>query len=178
MAQSPAEPREHPRQPSDNGPFLIRPKYVVLEKHLVVEGKQDEVIDFYIERVLPVLNDMEGYLGMAVLSCEPDGVEMDAQGILGIGLPDDLLQPHAGLRPNAGPRTEFSIHVDALTKGTFNLIYEHYLETDDAFHRLHDDIERLYKERWNVDLWDDLAEHYFAHFLNHWDTVYRFTRFG
>ena len=170
--------RNPPREISDNGPFLVKPKYVVLEKHLVVEGAQEHVVGFYIERVMPVLNDMPGYLGMAVLSTEPDGVEIDDQGILGIGLPDDVLQPHAGLHPNAGRRTDLSIHLDALTKGTFNLIYEHYLETDEAFRGLHDDIERLYLDRWGVDLWDDLSENYFLHFRNHWDTVYRFTHFA
>ena len=170
--------REQPRKSSPNGPFLIRPKYVVYEKHLVVEGKQDHVLDFYIERVIPVLNDMEGYLGMAVLSPEPDTVDIDDQGILGIGLPDDVFQPHAALHLNAGPRNDLSVHLDALTKGTFNLIYEHYLENDAAFQRLHDDVERLYEERWGVNFWDDLSENYFVHFRNHWDTVYRFTRFA
>jgi hypothetical protein len=163
---------------TDSGPFAIRPKYVILEKHLVVEGKQDHVVDFYLERVMPVLNDIDGYLGMAVLSSEADTVALDSQGILGIGLPDDVLQPHAACRPNAGPRTDLSIHVDAIMKGTFNLQYEHYLATDDAFRLLHDEIERLYQERWGVDIWDDLADNYFVHFRNHWDTVYRFIRFA
>jgi hypothetical protein len=164
---------------TDTGPFAVRPKYVILEKHLVVEGKQDHVTDFYIDKVMPVLNDIPGYLGMAVLSPEPDvGVEMDSQGILGIGLPDDVLQAHAALRPNAGPRTDLSIHLDAIMKGTFNLMFEHYLATDDSFRLLHDDLERLWIERYGTDVWDDLADNYFVHFRNHWDTVYRFTRFA
>jgi hypothetical protein len=162
----------------ETGPFSVRPKYVILEKHLVVEGKQDEVVGFYIERVMPVLNDIDGYLGMTVLSCEPDGVAIDSQGILGIGLPDDVLQDHAALRPNAGPRTDLSIHLDAVMRGTFNLMYEHYLATDDSFRLLHDEIERLYLDRWGVDIWDDLADNYFVHMRNHWDTVYRFTHFA
>lgn len=163
---------------SESGPFSARPKYLVHEKHLVIEGKQEEVIEFYVDRVVPVLNDIPGYLGMAILSTEPDSVERDDQGILGIGLPDDVLQPHAALRPNGGERTELSIHLDALTKGTFNLIFEHFLATDEAFRRLHDDLERLYRNRWGVDVWDDLSDNYFIHFRNHWDTVYRFTRFA
>ena len=31
------------------GPFRARPKYVIVEKHLVVEGKQQAVIDYYKE---------------------------------------------------------------------------------------------------------------------------------
>lgn len=160
------------------GPFKVRPKYVILEKHLVVEGKQQEVLDYYKTYVMPILYEIDGYLGMAVLSTEPDTVAMDSQGILGIGAPDDVLQPHAALRPNAGERTNLSIHLDVLLKGTFNLIYEHYLATDESFHQLHDEIERLWQERYGRDIWDDLADNYFIHFRNHWDTVYRFTDFA
>jgi hypothetical protein len=166
------------RQMNDNGPFAVRPKYVILEKHLVVEGKQEQVTDYYIEKVMPVLNEIDGYLGMAVLSTEPDGVAMDSQGILGVGLPDDVLQPHAALRPDAGDRTNLSIHLDAIMKGTFNLMFEHYLASDDAFRLLHDEIERLWQEKYGTDIWDDLSDQYFIHFRNHWDTVYRFTRFA
>jgi hypothetical protein len=166
------------RQMNDNGPFAVRPKYVILEKHLVVEGKQEQVTDYYIEKVMPVLNEIDGYLGMAVLSTEPDGVAMDSQGILGVGLPDDVLQPHAALRPDAGARTNLSIHLDAIMKGTYNLMFEHYLASDDAFRLLHDEIERLWQEKYGSDIWDDLADQYFVHFRNHWDTVYRFTRFA
>jgi hypothetical protein len=166
------------RQMNDNGPFAVRPKYVILEKHLVVEGKQDYVVDYYINTVMPVLNDIDGYLGMAVLTAEPEGVDMDSQGVLGSGLPDDVLQPHAALRPNAGSRTDLSIHMDAIMKGTFNLMFEHYLASDDSFRLLHDDLERLWTEHYGTDVWDDLADNYFIHFRNHWDTVYRFTRFA
>ena len=84
------------RQMNDNGPFAVRPKYVILEKHLVVEGKQAEVVAYYKDRVMPVL----------------------------------------------------------------------------------DEIERLWQEKYGSDIWDDLADQYFVHFRNHWDTVYRFTRFA
>ena len=31
---------------------------------------------------------------------------------------------------------------------------------------------------YGTDVWDELAENYFIHLRNHWDTVYRFTDFA
>ncbi len=168
-----ADPSPH----RENGPFAARPRYVIVEKHLVVEGRQDQVVSYYKDKVLPVLDEIDGYLGMAVLSGETEDLK-DSQGILGIGLPDDVFQPHAALQPNAGRRTDLSIHLDALLRGTYNLVFEHYLADDRAFTALHDDLEAFWRRRYGTEIWDELAEHYFVHFRNHWDTVYRFTDFA
>jgi hypothetical protein len=166
---------EHAHRAS--GPFSARPRYVIVEKHLVLPDKVDEVVAYYKDRVMPVLDEIDGYMGMAVLSAETEDFT-DNQGILGIGLPDDVFQPHAALRPNAGQRTDLSVHLDALLKGTHNLIFEHYLADDRAFSALHDDLENIWREKYGTEVWDELAEHYFVHFRNHWDTVYRFTDFA
>lgn len=168
-----SQPTHH--RPS--GPFATAPRYVIIEKHLVVEGRQDDVVKFYKDRVMPVLNDIDGYLGMGVLSAATEDLK-DDQGILGIGLPDDVFQAHAALRPNAGARTNLSIHLDALLRGTYNLIFEHYLATDRAFLALHDDLEALWTQRYGTDVWDELSDNYFVHFRNHWDTVHRFIDFA
>lgn len=161
------------------GPFSRRPKYIIVEKHLVVEGKQEEATEYYKRKVMPVLDEIEGYMGMAVATVEPDvGAEVDNQGIMMIGPPDDALQPHAALRPDAGARTDLSIHMDSLLRGTYNLIYEHYLADDRAFIMLHDDLEELWTKRYGTDIWDDLADEYFIHYRNHWDTVYRYVDFA
>ena len=160
-----------------SGPFSETPRYVIVEKHLVVDGKQEEVVAYYKDRVMPVLNKIDGYLGMAVMSAEPEEMR-DSQGILGIGLPDDVFQPHAALRPNAGQRTDLSIHLDSLLRGTYNLVFEHYLADDRAFLALHDDLESIWQQMYSTDVWDELAENYFIHLRNHWDTVYRFTDFA
>jgi hypothetical protein len=161
------------------GPYSAKPKYVIVEKHLVVEGKQEEVVDYYKRMVMPVLDEIDGYLGMSVMTVEPDaGVEKDAQEIMMIGPPSEVLQPHASLRPNAGERTNLSIHMDAVLAGTYNLIFEHYLADDRAFVMLHDDLENIWQEKYGTDVWDVLADEYFIHFRNHWDTVYRLVDFA
>jgi hypothetical protein len=160
-----------------SGPFSTRPKFVILERHLVVEGKQDHVVEYYKDKVMPVLDEIPGYLGMAVLSGAVEDIK-DSQGILGIGLPDNPFQKHAALRPDAGARTDLSIHFDSLLRGTYNLMFEHYLADDRAFHALHDDLENIWREKYGTDVWDELSDNYFVHFRNHWDTVYRFTDFA
>jgi hypothetical protein len=155
----------------------VTPRYVIVEKHLIVDGKQQEVVAYYKDRVMPVLNEIDGYLGMAVMSAEAEDLK-DSQGILGIGLPDEVFQPHAALRPNAGQQTDLSIHLDALLRGTYNLVFEHYLADDRAFLALHDDLESIWRQKYGTDVWEELAQSYFIHFRNHWDTVFRFTDFA
>lgn len=166
-----------PSTPRPSGPFTVAPRFIIVEKHLVVEGKQEEVVAFYKSRVMPVLDQIDGYLGMGVLSAGTEDLK-DDQGILGIGLPDDVFQPHAALRTNAAERNNLSVHLDALLRGTYNLIFEHYLADDRAFLALHDDLEDIWTRMYGTDVWDELADNYFIHFRNHWDTVYRYIDFA
>lgn len=166
--------------------YVKKPRFVIEEYHLVKPGKEQEVINWYLTKLEPVLKTYPGYLGMEILSTQSDGSVKDPEISRLIGLPDKVILPHLGIMIDGEVRTDKQINLHAMLRGQYNLMYRHYLADEDSFKKLMEGHERAgegsnpeslpgrWKKMYGTELWDTMAKEYFVNLDNHYDVVYRF----
>lgn len=172
----------HTAVANDNLPVTAsKPKYYIEEYILLRPEKIDWFIEYYEAKIVPVIRNCPGYAGWSISSYrpegtkgldQPDGEENAAWSVL--GPPDDIFIDHAGARYDEKYRTNSSVNLHSLLKPAFNLLMQHYFYEFEDVANLNNCFTQKWEEMYGVDAWDDLADNYFTHVRNHWDTVYRY----
>ncbi len=151
--------------------------YYVEEKMLVKPGKEDWFIEYWKSKVLPVFEDMPGYMGhtISTSNADPDLSEGEENfgALLPLGPPDEVFIEHGGLQLR-GTTTNTMIHFDSLLRGTYNFKVVHYWKDAESLRGL----LPLFGPTWTringgKDPWGTLERDYFTNLENHWDTVFR-----
>jgi hypothetical protein len=162
-----------------------KPLIVIEEYHLVKEGKEQAVIDYYLKMVEPVLREFDGYMGMTILSPFAGPITNPSVAPY-IGIAENVIVPHLGLMLDGEVRTDRQLVMHSVLRGTFNLMYRHYFADETSFANVmkgHDVPQGLmdpatfpgkWQARYGANVWDQMAKEYFSMIKNHWDVAYRF----
>ncbi len=169
-----------PAKTDGSGPFKKKPMFVIEEYQLVLPGKRQEVIDYYMKKVVPVLRTYPGYLGMAVLDPHPDPARFKNPKMAeATVVPDDPIQPHDGVMMDGTVRTDRQIVFHSMIKNSYNLVYHHYIADEETLLDLihHGEFEGRWRKMYGTELWDTLSAEYFKNMQNHYDVVNTFVQF-
>lgn len=165
---------------ADVGPYKTQPRFIIEEYHLVSEGKTEEVIEYYREKVIPVLQSFDGYVGWAVLTPNPAPGKITSKLVESfVGLPDNPILPHDAIMMDGEIRTNRQVHFQSTLKNTYNLVFHHYVKDEATLASLidHKAVADAWRDMYGTELWDSLAREYFVNMRNHWDTVYLYETF-
>jgi hypothetical protein len=151
--------------------------YIVEEKMLVKEGKEDWFVEYWKSTVLPVFAAMDGYMGYQINTTMPDPEltpeEENFGEVLPLGPPDRTFIPHGGIQLN-GTVTNTMVHFGSMLRGTYNFTVVHYWRDAESLRGLLPQFGPKWKEvHGKGDPWKVLETEYFVNLENHWDTVYR-----
>jgi len=154
------------------------PEVWVAEYWDVAEGKMEEFLAYYQSEIYPVMRVISGYRGYSMLTLELPGtllprIEAYGGAVIPLGPPKELFPVHPGQLLKGETRTDRSVHLEALLRGRFNLIFIHHMQSWDGVSSFAQDFIDEWAKRHNGEyVWDALARDFFPMVNNHWDTFY------
>lgn len=152
------------------------PKYEVEEYWLVRDGKIDGLIAFIREYEIPILREIEGFMGWTVKTHLPEKEGPTAFGgeRVALGTPGKLIVKHPGVNLD-GIRTDRSVNLHALIEREYNVITVLYFADEKALSEVLPKLEDAWRRKHGTDIYEDesMQENLFRPSINHWDVVYR-----